>query len=49
VEEAQPRVCGALYEAGKMTHRARHQVARTDRIITEAADRLERTGIQYHR
>lgn len=40
VEEAQPRVSGALYEAGKMTHRARHQVERADRIVTEAADGL---------
>jgi hypothetical protein len=40
VEEAQPRVYGALYEASKMTHTARHQVERADRIITEVADRL---------
>src|SRR3984957_12993024 len=40
VEEVQPRVSGALYEASEMTHRARHQVERADRIVTEAADRL---------
>jgi hypothetical protein len=40
VEEAQPRVSGALYEASEMTHIARHQVERADQIITEAADRL---------
>jgi predicted lipase len=40
VEEVQPRVSGALYDASEMTHRARHQVERADRIVTEAADRL---------
>jgi hypothetical protein len=40
VEEAQPRVSGALYEASEATHIARHQVERADRIVTEASDRL---------
>jgi hypothetical protein len=40
VEEAQPRVSGALYEASKMTHIARHQVERADGIVNEASERL---------
>jgi hypothetical protein len=46
VEEAQPRVYGALYEASKMTHTARHQVEHADRIITQTADRLRMRIVQ---
>lgn len=40
VEEAQPRIAGMLSDAAEMTHVARGQVQRVDRVVTEAVDRL---------
>jgi hypothetical protein len=40
VEEAQPRISGMISDAAEITHVARNQVQRADRVLTEAVDRL---------
>ena len=40
VEEAQPRISSMISDAAEMTHVARSQVQRVDRMVTEAVDRL---------
>jgi methyl-accepting chemotaxis protein len=40
VEEAQPRLSGMISDAAEITHVARSQVQRVDRMLTEAVDRL---------
>ncbi|HZP33143.1 MAG TPA: hypothetical protein VFB23_07225 [Candidatus Acidoferrales bacterium] len=40
VEEAQPRIASMISDAAEITHVARGQVQRVDRMVTEAVDRL---------
>jgi hypothetical protein len=40
VEEAQPRISSMISDAAEITHVARGQVQRVDRMVTEAVDRL---------
>jgi hypothetical protein len=40
VEEAQPRIASMISDAAEITHVARSQVQRVDRMVTEAVDRL---------
>jgi hypothetical protein len=40
VEEAQPRISGMISDAAEVTHVARNQAQRVDRVLTEAVDRL---------
>jgi hypothetical protein len=40
VEEAQPRISTMISDAAEITHVARNQVQRVDRVLTEGVDRL---------
>jgi len=40
VEEAQPRISTMISDAAEITHLARNQVQRVDRVLTEGVDRL---------
>jgi hypothetical protein len=40
VEEAQPRISNMISDAAEITHVARNQVQRVDRVLTEGVDRL---------
>jgi hypothetical protein len=40
LDEIQPRVSDAVIQASELVHSARKQAERTDRVITETADRL---------
>jgi len=40
VEEAQPRISSMISDAAEITHVARSQVQRVDRMVNEAVDRL---------
>ena len=40
VEDAQPRISSMLSDTAEITHLARAQVQRVDRLVAEAADRL---------
>jgi hypothetical protein len=39
-DEVQPRISDAVIQASELVHSARTQVEKTDRVITETADRL---------
>jgi hypothetical protein len=40
MDEMQPRISGIVSEASELMHTARHQVERTDRVITATSDRV---------
>ena len=40
MEEAQPRISTMISDAAEITHLARNQVQRVDRVLTEGVDRL---------